>query len=239
MEERKTKKYWCIIILLIIIILLLLFFAKFGKIQNKYLVPTGNIDVFNIDIDGNCGCSDKDKCDNKSDDESDTVNKKIDSNTYTIWNEQKYKDVFGEIYVDDKNGNYIYQQHLDIFNNAFYEYTNKIAPGVSNTYYFVAHNNSDINVKYYVEMYESTKYDINLKYRLKRNGKYIIGNENKWVSANDLKTSFSNLNMKNSDKYSLDWKWEYEDGIDEQDTYIGENMDDVYKLNIRFYFEQV
>ena len=59
------------------------------------------------------------------------------------------------------------------------------------------------------------------------------------VQANELKTSFSGLDIKDSDKYSLDWKWEYESGDDNKDTYIGENMDDVYKLNIRFYIEQV
>ena len=68
---------------------------------------------------------------------------------------------------------------------------------------------------------------------------YIIGNKNSWVTAEQLITEFSRLNSKTSDKYSLDWKWEYEDGKDAQDTYIGENMDDIYKLNISIYFEQV
>ena len=82
-------------------------------------------------------------------------------------------------------------------------------------------------------------YNLKLKYRLKRNNSYIIGNKNSWVTAEQLITEFSRLNSKTSDKYSLDWKWEYEDGKDAQDTYIGENMDDIYKLNISIYFEQI
>lgn len=235
MNERD--RYFLIIItLLVIIILILLFFTKFGKIENKYLKPTGNVDVFNIDIDGSCNCKNNENC---SKNEKDSSSKSTVSKLYPVWNEEKDKNELNKIYVDDKNGDYIYQKNLSIFNNAFYEYTNKIAPGVSNAYYFVVHNSSDINVKYYLEMYSDTEYDINLKYRLKRNGKYVIGDNNNWVTANELKTSFSNINIKDSDKYQLDWKWEYESGNDEKDTYIGENMDSLYKLNVRFYFEQV
>ena len=61
-ERKKDKLFWLIILLLLIIIVLLLFFTKFGKIENKYLVPTGNVDIFNIDID--CICNDG-ECDNK------------------------------------------------------------------------------------------------------------------------------------------------------------------------------
>ena len=75
--------------------------------------------------------------------------------------------------------------------------------------------------------------------RLKRNNSYIIGSSTSWVTADQLETEFNRLNSKTSDKYSLDWKWEYEEGKDAQDTNIGENMDDVYKLSISIYFEQV
>ena len=255
MNERKRDKFfWIIIVLLVIIILLLLFFTKFGKIENKYLVPTGNVDIFNIDI--NCICSEDDKCDNvdikpetkdvKINNKESKINNEVASeqksksnNVYPTWDEDEDSHVLNEVYVDDASGNYIYQKSLNIFNNAFYEYTNKIAPGVSNTYYFVVHNSSNMNVKYYVEMYTTTNYDINLKYRLKRNGSYVIGDLDNWVTADELKTSFNALDIKESDKYSLDWKWEYESGDDSKDTYIGENMNDLYKLNIRFYIEQV
>ena len=189
-----------------------LLIIDFGKIENYSPVTTGNVNVFDIDIDCNCKNGETDKPQSED------------------------KNILGKVFIDDANGNYIYQQELDIFKNAAFNYENKIAPGVSNTYHFVVHNSSDINLKYYVEMYENTEYQINLKYRLKRNNKYVIGNEEEWVTASELKTNFNKINFSTSDSYSLDWKW-FDD--DKQDTIVGKNMTSKYKLNVRFHFEQV
>lgn len=85
-------------------------------------------------------------------------------------------------------------------------------------------------------MYEQTEYNINLKYRLRRNGSYVVGSDDNWVSANELKTEFKNLKTSNYDSFELDWKW-FDD--DANDTTIGQNMTSEYKLNIRFYFEEI
>lgn len=230
MDEKKVNnlKFWSIIILLIIIILILFFFTNFGKIGNN-LVPTGKVDVFDIDIE--CDCQDDGECT--------TIDENNNKITVPVFDKQSNKDDLGIVFVDDKNGNYIYQQNLQIFNNAAFQYTDKIAPGVSNTYHFVVYNSTKLKLRYYVEMYETTEHKVNLKYRLKRNNSYVIGNDNKWVTANELKTEFSKINASTSDNYSLDWKWEYEDGKDNEDTIAGENMTSNYKLNIRFYFESI
>ncbi len=215
-ENKNNLKFWIIIILLIIIILILLFFRRFGTIENntvpttanineKYLIPTGNVDVFDIDL--KCKCN-GDSCEN----------------------------VAGRVYVDDMDGDYAYHKNLRIFTNAAFEYTNIIAPGVGNTYNFVVHNSTNLNLKYYIKMQEESEYKINLKYRLRRNNKYIIGNSETWVSADELKTEFINIAKGNSDSYSLDWKW-FDDN--EADTIAGKNMDSLYKLDASFYFEQV
>ena len=222
MENNKDNRiYLIIIIILIIIILILLFFTRFGRIDNG-LIPTGNVDVFNIDFDCNCNSD--------SNTDSDCTN--------IVPSFSENDDLLGSVLVDDINGNFVYQQNLKIFENAAFEYTNKIAPGVFNTYQFVVHNGTDFNIRYYVDMYEDTEYDIDLKYRLRKNGNYIIGDVDNWVSAEELNTEFSNLSYSSSDKYSLDWKWFY-DGNDEQDTYVGSRMNSLYKLNIRLYFEQI
>ena len=230
MEDRRKRYtlYWIITILLIIIILLLLFFIRFGRIRYS-LVPTGNVDVFDIDI--RCNCTGKDNC-VTTNDEGETV-------TIPTFNEDKDKKVLGNVFVDDANGNYIYQQKLRIFSNAAFKYTDKIAPGVSNSYHFVVHNSTNAKLKYFIQMYEDSEYFVNLKYRLKRNNNFVIGDEDKWVTANELKTEFSKINISSSDSYSLDWKWEYDDGVDDLDTLAGKEMESLYKLNIRFYFEEV
>ena len=227
-RSRRNTKYWITIVLLIIIILLLLFFIRFGRIQYS-LVPTGNVDVFDIDI--RCNCSGKDDCVTTDGDGKEGV--------IASFNEDTDKMVLGRVFVDDVNGNYIYQQKLKIFSNAAFKYTEKIAPGVSNSYHFVVHNSTNAKLKYFIQMYEDGEYFINLKYRLKRNNDFVIGNDNQWVTANELKTEFSKINMSSSDSYSLDWKWEYDGGVDDLDTLAGKSMESLYKLNIRFYFEEV
>lgn len=139
-----------------------------------------------------------------------------------------------DISIYDNNGLYIYQQKLNIFSNPAFKYTNKIAPGSFNTYNFKVKNISNKNIKYYIMMEEITKYKINLKYRLKKNNQYIIGNTSKWIDAKYLNTELSELETNKIDNYSLEWLWVDDDQID---SYIGENMIDEYNLNIKFYTE--
>ena len=262
-----NKKNVIISILLIAIIIILLVFCKFGKIHhNDSLIPTGNVDVFDIDIFCNHKISDNNTNENDNETNNITISENEDainvspSNTSTkkrneskleneeyihtdrkgeaipVYNEQTDKNIIGKVFVDDKNGNYLYQERLNIFTNSAYKFTNKIAPGSSNVYHFVVHNSNNTNVKYNIQMYEESEYKINLKYRLKCGEGYSIGNDKTWVSADELITNFKNLNKGRSDNYSLEWKW-FDD--DKNDTIAGKNMDSEYKLNIRFHFEAV
>lgn len=219
-NNKGFIRFLIVVVLLIIIILLLLFRDNVGEIRHEYLTPTGHIDVFDIDV--RCECKTKDTCE-------------IVVDNIPVFNPTTDEETTGEVFVDDRNGNYLYQQKLEIFNNSYFHNTNKIAPGVSNTYYFVVHNSSEVDINYNVEMTESSEYDINLKYRLKRNNAYIIGNEDTWVTADELKTSLSRLNTATSDSYALDWKW-FDAANDNE---VGENMTSEYNLMIKVYFEQV
>ena len=269
----NSKRNVIISILLIAIIIILLVFCKFGKLHhNDNLIPTGNVDVFDIDV----FCNHK-IADNNTNEKSNEINENIisedqnvvsnvnsniineinsnttkkngiktddeefihtDRNGETIpaYNEYTDKNILGKVFVDDKNGNYLYQERLNIFTNAAYKFTNKIAPGSSNVYHFVVHNSNNTNVKYYIQMYEESEYKVNMKYRLKCEGGYAIGNDKTWVSAKELTTKFKNINKGSSDSYSLEWKW-FDD--DKSDTIAGKNMNSEYKLNIRFFFEAV
>ena len=231
MEKKNNTKYWIIILILIIVILLLLFFARFGKIENKNnLIPTGNVNVFDIDV--RCCCTQDGSCDKKN-----CTDK--NNNTLPVYKETYYKDVIGEVFVDDNSGEYVYQQNLRIFENSAFEFEDKIAPGVSNTYHFVVHNSTNAKMKYKINMYEDTEYPINLRYRLRIGDNYVIGGASQWVSAKELQTAFKQIDASSSDNYALDWQWMYEGNKDKQDTNAGENMTSSYKLNIRFMFEQV
>ena len=234
-ENNKERKLRIIIIILLLIILFMLLYI--GKIAEKNNLPslTGNVDVFDIDvnIDGKIKSNEENKFDLI---ETSDNNKERNDRKILKYNPTTDSKTLDQVFVDDENGNYIYQKNLNIFKNSTFNYSNKIAPGVSNTYNFVVHNSSDMNLNYYLEMYEDTEYKVNLKYRLKNNNIYVIGNDNKWVSANELKTNFKLINSSNSDPFTLEWKW-FDD--DKNDTIAGKNMITRYKLNIRFYFKAV
>ena len=248
-DDNKTMIYRIIVVVLLIIILLLVFFNrnKVGEINNNP-IPTGNIDFFDIDVHAEYGLEEMfpENLPNTYGNEIATTKKvkklysingqnTVDINTY---NPTTDKEKLGKVFVDDKNGDYLYQQNLAIFENSAFEYETKIAPGVSNTYNFVVHNSSEFPLNYYIEMYEESEYEVNMKYRLKRANQYVIGDDTNWVTADQLKTEFKNIGISTSDSYSLDWKWEYEDGVDDKDTLAGENMTSAYKLNIRVHFEE-
>ncbi|MCR5185613.1 MAG: hypothetical protein K6D97_00655 [Clostridia bacterium] len=244
-DDEKRNQYIKIIALLIIIILILFFFSRFSRINN-YPLPTGNIDVFDIDIDvgyANVSVDNNKSIASGSGKQTKTVVGQTSDNNADIqrviptFNESTDSKTLGRVFVDDKNGDYLYQQKLEIFNNAAFQYTNKVAPGVSNTYHFVVHNSSNMNLKYYLEMYEESEYQVNMKYRLKRNNNYVIGDDDTWVTAGELKTAFSNIEKSSLDSYSLDWKWFDHDNA--KDTVAGENMTSLYKLNTRFHFEAI
>ena len=256
MEKSSRKKdyiYCGIIIVLIAVILSLVSCSRIGKIDNPS-TPTGNVDIFNIGI--NCTKKNKDsdeKCtpveiddntgnntNNGSGSKNTNNNNNNNNNNQNtvdpdipIYNPETDDEVLEQVFVDDVNGDYIYQNKLDIFNNPAYEYTNKIAPGVGNSYDFKVHNQNASAIVYKITINEQSEYKVNLKYRLSKNGSYLIGDDSNWVSANDLVTSMMQLAGSDEDSYRLDWKW-----FDHaKDTEAGENMTSTYKLKVRFDFE--
>ena len=73
-------------------------------------------------------------------------------------------------------------------------------------------------------------------YRLRRNGSYIIGDNDTWVRASELESALWNLSGNGTDNYTLDWEWPYEGGTDVADTEAGEKMASEYSLGIKITF---
>ncbi len=242
-RERGNNKFLTVVVILLIIticILLLLLLRPIRKVR----IPTGRVDEFDIQINGVCKNRNDDSCfgggddDGSQDASSDrgvyyAEEKKINGKTDTDIDRE------GIVYVDDKNGRYVYQRSLKIFENPAFEYTNKIAPGVSNSYNFRVHNETEASIIYGVEFSESSDYPINMRYRLRRNGNYIIGSDYEWVGASELVSALKVLEMDAVDSYTLDWEWPYESDRDLLDTEIGENMSSEYALEIKIKFEEL
>lgn len=257
-EERKgSNKILCVIVVLLLATIAILLWLLFRPQPEPAKIPTGNVDVFDIRI--GCLCGRKNNDDNKGNESGDDDDAGCGGDADGFYpnvspgkNSQKGNsektingdtntdvDRAGIVYVDDKNGWYVYQKSLEIFNNAAFEYTNKIAPGVSNSYDFKVHNETSNKIQYNIEFSEESEYFVNMKYRLKRAGAYVVGSETEWVSAEQLSTSMKQLAIDGVDAYTLDWMWPYEDGKDGQDTKAGENMRSEYHLGIKVNFEEV
>lgn len=136
-----------------------------------------------------------------------------------------------EVIIYDQNNQKIDAAPLKIFEHKSYQVKNDvIAPGTENTYQFIIRNNNEFAIIYDLEIDETNIYEINMKFRLKQNGEYILGSDNEWVTAEDLKQSEVILAHESYNVYTLDWKW-FES---KNDTKIGEDIESNYKLDINF-----
>ena len=138
-----------------------------------------------------------------------------------------------ELEVFDNDLEWSSTSQVHVFRNPVYEMDEIIAPGSTNSYKFYIRNNKECNIKYLLKFNEENPYGINMKYKLKKDGNYIISN---WVSANELVISDELLNSQEDDEYILEWMWQHNDTVDAD---IGKNIDAYYKLNITISGEQV
>lgn len=209
-NEKKYFKRKLVIILLIIIILFLLYFLihKFGNINNHGLTPTGNVDIFDIGCNCNCCQDNKEKeVFNENDINKSKIEGLIVYDDYKIW--------------DNKE--------LRIFANPAYEYEKKIAPGSYNSYAFVIRNNNSFDVVVDINFIEDNPKNINLQYKLRNKGNYLIGSNDNYTKLNgNKKITNIKLPAKSQLAYILDWKW-----VDSNnDTEIGFDITSKYKLSI-------
>lgn len=136
-----------------------------------------------------------------------------------------------QVIVYDENGQEIDAAPLKIFEHkSDYVKNDVIAPGTENTYQFIIRNNNEFAIIYDFAINEINTYNINMKFRIKQNGEYILGDDKEWVTAEQLKQNGIILAHNSFNVYTLEWKW-FES---ENDTQIGKNIESDYKLDITF-----
>jgi len=113
-----------------------------------------------------------------------------------------------------------------------YQLNGIIAPESSSTYQFVVKNGTEYNLKYNVTFIEDNPYNVNMKYKLKRNDTYII---DEYVSASELTAENIILPISNNDTFYLEWKWV----SSSNDTEIGKIDNANYGLKIEVKAESV
>lgn len=141
-----------------------------------------------------------------------------------------------EIIVDNSDVFKVYQnekewkdlKQIDVFKNKYFNDQAIIAPGVNGKYNFIVSSEDAAKFKYNIVFTDENNYNINLKYKLLRNGKYISGNTNEWVNVEELNTSEMLLNPNTRDIFTIEWEW-----IDaKNDTEVGQTVGADYKMNI-------
>ena len=135
----------------------------------------------------------------------------------------------GELIVD-----WQHTSSLDIFYNTYFNDV-KIAPGISGNYSFEITNGRGNKIGYNISFNDTNIYNINMKYRLKKDNTYVVGDDNTWVSINELFYNNQVLNINQSAYFILEWIWEDSDN----DTEIGKTMGANYSLNITVYGEDI
>lgn len=202
---------------------------------------------------------DKPELNGEEDKEDQSVDKEIiiDTNTTnnqtnTIIKNDKDNTSSGNNNINDNNSNdnenkednendnefivdWMKSEKLNIFANSYFNGQNKIAPGVSGSYRFKVVNNRSSKVIYNVSFNEVNLYNINMKYRLKIGNDYVVGDENNWVSAEDLNYNSRIIDTKISELYTLEWRWFDSDN----DNEVGQTINAVYSLSISVYGEDI
>ncbi len=254
-KNQKNEKKFIRMFLTFVILLIILYFLvrSLGLIEHKPRIPTGNVDIFDIIFNRDCGNDNKDASDGKCTSSKNECNKNTlqngssesnknsgnsvekddsqddDNDTPSIPEEREGVEVF------DKQTEYSQNTPLRIFTHTAYDVVkDKIAPASENSYQFVIRNNNEFNILYALEFDDENKYDINMKYRLKLNGEYVVGNDDNWITYDKLNQYNKKLTAKAYDVYTLDWKW-FESS---NDTEVGTNISSDYKLEIRINAEE-
>ena len=212
--NKNKKIITAVILIILIIILLYLLILRFGNIEHHGpMVPTGNIDIFEIDCGcGSCNGNVKPTFDEEESDDGDEVNKSESDGGLLVYDKYKIWD----------------NKELRIFSNPAYEYESIIAPGSMNTYAFVIRNDNTFDIIVDIMFKEENDKNINMQYKVRSKGKYIIGTKNNYTYIDGMKIEKVRIPAKSQASYMLDWKW-----IDNyNDTEIGFDVGSYIKLSI-------
>ncbi len=106
-----------------------------------------------------------------------------------------------------------------------------VAPFDEGVYKFeVVNKTKKSSILYRLYLEEINKDKVNIKYKLKKNGKYVIGEDN-WVYYDKVELTEQLLAFGDADEYELEWSWVSEDDV--LDTKIGTKAGRAnYKLTI-------
>lgn len=110
-----------------------------------------------------------------------------------------------------------------------------IAPGTENQYRMRVVNTGNVAIDYHLDIgslftYSDNSYVSPLEIRMiDADGKYVIGSETSWVRVEDLNkvTDIGTLGRNSYTYYTLQWRWPYENGSDEDEINMNDALDTI------------
>ena len=121
------------------------------------------------------------------------------------------------IEVSDEKGSWKTQETIAVFDD-------RIAPGSSGKYVFILENPHNVRLNYdfkISEFYNGEEVDnFPIEYRLKMNNVLISDG---WLKASELRYYEIEMLPESTHSFTLEWRWRFESGNDEVDTYFGQS----------------
>lgn len=219
MNKNNTNEKKCILYLIIIAICLIYLAIFFIH----YIVDNGTAKdsaTAEIEIDNTQETENIDNTqENKNTDNTDSV---------IVDNSDRFK-------IKQGNTEWKYLSELDMFKNFHFEDRAIIAPGVFGSYSYTVENESDSDFIYYIRYQEQNPYKVNMKYKLRVNGNYIVGEDGEWHDYKEMERTDVYIKANSKDIYTVEWKW-----VDaENDTEVGTTEGANYKMHIDIVANQV
>lgn len=129
-----------------------------------------------------------------------------------------------DVIVFDNNYAWTDSTMIDLFERN--ELNNQLVyPGVTGYYCFTVRNSSEMQKECEVIIEDENKFAVPLDVRIKKDGLYILGSENEWVTSAAFDSDVYLIEPKTDNVYELEFKWDYynNESDDRRDTALGVN----------------
>lgn len=120
----------------------------------------------------------------------------------------------GMINVYQKDINVIKNTPIDIFNNEKYDGRKIIAPRSKGSAKFGVKNVSNGDIIYDVGFTDQSNYLVNMKYKLKIDNIYIVGDKDHYVTLDQMKVNDITVINGSNNVFTIEWYWEDDDPRD-------------------------
>ena len=120
----------------------------------------------------------------------------------------------GMINVYQKDINVTKDTPIDIFNNEKYEGKKIIAPRSKGNAKFGVKNVSNRDVIYDIKFSDLSAYLVNMKYKLKIDNIYIVGDENHYATIDQMQVKDITVIDGSNNIFTIEWYWEDDDARD-------------------------